>query len=228
MTLSIIIPCFNERATLPELLRRVEAAALPDGTQKEVVVVDDGSTDGTRDLVAALPPDRFVVVLQPSNGGKGAAVRAGIGKSTGDIVLIQDADLEYDPSEYAALIAPLLRGEADVVYGSRFLNASPRSPWSLFQIGTTIVTKATNLLYGASLTDEPTCYKVFRGGLIRSLPLRCTGFEFCPEVTAKVLRRGIRIAEVPISYTPRSIKDGKKIKFRDGFVALYTLLRERF
>jgi glycosyltransferase involved in cell wall biosynthesis len=228
--LSVIIPAYNEEATIEDVLNMVTAVQLPVGL--EIVVVDDGSSDETaaiaerwaRDLAAN--GNVTARVISKSNGGKGSAVRAGIDCSTGDYVIIQDADMEYDAADYNVLLEPLLAGEADVCYGSRI--AGPDGPGALkFYLGGRLVTLVTNLLYGSRLTDEPTCYKLFRGDLIRSIPLTSTGFEFCPEITAKVLRRGISIAEVPIHYRPRSISEGKKIRSRDGVLACWELLKWR-
>jgi glycosyltransferase involved in cell wall biosynthesis len=168
-----------------------------------------------------------VKVITKDNGGKGTAVRRGIDESTGEYVIIQDADLEYEPADYPGLLEPMLRGEADVVYGSRILGPD-KGGAPMFYLGGRVVTLATNLLYFCWITDEPTCYKLFRGDLIRSIPLECKGFEFCPEVTAKVLKRGHRIVDVPIRYHPRSVAEGKKIRAKDGLIALWELLKWRF
>lgn len=226
-TLSIIIPCYNESGTIVELLRRVEAADIG-AVNKQIIIVDDGSTDGTRALLSAHAASH-TVVLQPRNAGKGAAIRRGLEEVRGDIVIIQDADLEYNPDNYAALIAPILEGRSRVVYGSRERNANNRlHSGMLFYAGGKFLSTLTNLLYGSRITDEPTCYKVFDADLLRGIPLTCTHFEFCPEVTAKVLRRGIDIVEVPIDYFPRKKNQGKKINWRDGIAAMWTLLRWRF
>ena len=209
-----------------------KVAAVELALHMELIIVDDGSKDGTADIARAWASrhesERLSVrVISKENGGKGTAVREGIEQSTGDYVIIQDADLEYDPNDYPKLLEPILAGDAEVVYGSRI--TGPDKPGSLkFYLGGRLVTIATNLLYGTHLTDEPTCYKLFRGDLIRSIPLTCTGFEFCPEVTAKVIKRGLRIAEVPIRYFPRSIEEGKKIRSWDGVLAIWELLKWRF
>ena len=230
-SLSVIIPAYNEAATVDALLERVASVELP--IHMEVIVVDDGSTDETAGIVGAwvrrLNREQGIEgkLIQKENGGKGSAVRVGITASTGDCVVIQDADLEYDPDDYRALLEPIVAGETDVVYGSRILGPGQRGGF-WFYLGGRLVTAATNILYGAHLTDEPTCYKMFRGELLRSIPLTCTGFEFCPEVTAKVLKRRIRIEEVPIAYSPRSVSEGKKIRAMDGVKAILELLKWRF
>jgi dolichol-phosphate mannosyltransferase len=224
--LSIIIPTYNEEKTIMEILKRVLQAPLGNGVEREVVVVDDGSVDSTGALMKAYKGSKEVFYYRKENGGKGSAVRYGIEKSTGDIVLVQDADLEYDPNDYQKLIQPIIKGETPVVYGSRELAHSEHSSY-LFYLGGKAVTMATNLLFGTRLTDEPTCYKVFDAKLLKSVQLESTGFEFCPEITAKVLRKGVKIKEIPISYAPRDRKHGKKIKAWDGVVAIWTLLKYR-
>ena len=227
--LSIIIPCYNEAATIRTLLDRVAAAPLPIG--REIIVVDDGSTDDSRAQVeqwlatAPLGPEDEARLLSKTNGGKGSAVRTGVVASTGDIVIIQDADLEYDPGDYAACIAPILAGRARVVYGSRERFGGNRRHSALsFYVGGLTVTYWMNLLFGATMTDEPTCYKTFDGPLIRALGFRGRKFDWEPEVTAKLLRLGYQIHEVPIRYYPRKISEGKKIRWRDGVQALWTAL----
>lgn len=231
MRVSILIPVYNEFPTLPLVLERVIAAPLPPGCEKEIVVVDDGSTDGTTDLLDGLKADdRFAVVhVHHSivNFGKGAALRIGLAKATGDVVLVQDGDLEYDPGDYVKVLEPIVQGRADVVYGSRFRSGVRGMHWSNW-VANRILTATSNILFGAGITDEATAYKAFRTRVVRSLRLRCMRFEFCPEVTAKVCRIGVRIHEVPISYSPRGIADGKKIRARDGYHALWTLIRYRF
>lgn len=225
--LSIIIPSYNEEGSILELLRRVEAADIGD-VQKQIVIVDDGSTDGTRELLR-IHASRHTVLLAERNQGKGAAIRRGLAAATGDIIIIQDADLEYNPDNYADLIAPILDGRARVVYGSRERNANNRLHSGVsYYAGGKFLSALTNLLYCSTITDEPTCYKVFDASLLKSIPLVCTRFEFCPEVTAKVLRRGIPIVEVPIDYFPRKKHEGKKISWRDGVEAIWTLIRYRF
>jgi len=194
----------------------------------EVVVIDDGSTDGTTQVLGEQVRAGVVVGhYSPENQGKGAALRAGISIATGDIVLIQDGDLEYDPTDYRRILEPIVRGEADVVYGSRFLSQPVGMAWKN-RIANRILTAAANLLYGAGISDEATAYKAFRMGVLASLRLECRRFEFCPEVTAKLCRLGYRIHEVPIRYNARGIADGKKIRAGDGLQALWTLARYRF
>jgi glycosyltransferase involved in cell wall biosynthesis len=223
--LSVLVPVYNERATLEALLLRVLAVPV----DKEVVVVDDGSRDGTREVLAELAtrlPIRALV--HERNRGKGAAIRTALAEARGEIVVIQDADLEYDPEDYPRLIAPIVRGETNVVYGSRYLSHENPLPLTHFKVAVLLLNAMANLLYGTRLTDEATCYKVFRASLLKSLPLRCVRFEFCPEVTARVAKRGERILEIPIRYHYRTREQGKKIGWRDGFEAIWTLLRYRF
>ncbi len=225
--LSIIIPAYNERATILDLIQQVHAVDIG-STSKEIIVIDDGSTDGTADLIDNL--EDILLVKQSSNKGKGCAIRAGLEQATGDIVLIQDADLEYDPQDYPSLIEPILSGAYDVVYGSRRLKKQNQQyvRWTYYA-GGILLTFATNILFrSAHITDEPTCYKVFRRSLLNRVTLQCTGFEFCPEITAKILRLNAQIFEVPIRYTPRGIAEGKKIKWRDGLIHLWVLIKYRF
>jgi glycosyltransferase involved in cell wall biosynthesis len=230
MKLSVIIPVYNEESTVGEVIEQVLAIELP-GIEKEVIVVDDGSTDGTAEVLRREQSEHIDVVTVYSshqNFGKGMAIRIGLKYVNGEVVLIQDADLELDPKEYGILLSPILSGQASVVYGSRFLNSANRIPWKS-RLAQRILSPLTYLLYGTCLTDEATAYKVFKTDILQNLDLHCIGFEFCPEVTAKLLRRGDRIIEVPISYRPRTDVEGKKLRFlRDGVVALYTLLKYRF
>ena len=223
MKLSILIPIYNERATILEIARRVQAVPF----NKEIIAVDDGSTDGTRELLPQLEKDGIVVLYHAKNQGKGAAVRTALARATGDIIVIQDADLEYDPRDYTQLVQPIIEGRAKVVYGSRFMG--PRMAMFFWHmLANKALTLMTNILYDAILSDMETGYKAFRAAVIKSIPLRSRRFEFEPEITAKVLKRGYRIFEVPISYFGREYSEGKKIGMRDGFVAIWTLLKYRF
>lgn len=225
MLLSILIPAYNEVHNIDVILAKVQAVPLP----KEIIIVDDGSTDGTRDrLIAHQSTPNIKVIFHEHNQGKGAAIRTAIQHMTGDIAIVQDADLEYEPQDYLALVQPIIEGKEKVIYGSRFLKTENRHSYMSFYIGGQIVTLLTNILYNQRLTDEPTCYKVFETNFLRSIPLDCTRFEFCPEVTAKVAKRGIRIKELPISYYPRSITEGKKISWFDGIEAIWVLFKYRF
>lgn len=221
--LSVIMPVYNERGTIREIVRRV--MDLP--VDKELIIVDDGSTDGTRDVLSSLSSANIKILFHDKNKGKGAAIRTGIAEAAGEFIVIQDADLEYDPHDYLSLLEAALPGKADVVYGSRF-----RGEYSDFSTlhwwGNKFLTFAANLIYGSRLSDVETCYKLFRTSILRSIKLRAERFDFEPEVTAKLLRKGIRIAEVPISYTGRKFTEGKKITWRDGFSALRTLIKYRF
>lgn len=224
MKLSVVMPVFNEEATIQEILRQVRAVGLAD----EIIVVDDGSRDRTRELLKAEEQQPgTIVIYQPVNQGKGIAVRTGIDRATGDIILIQDADLEYDPRDYPMLIRPIIEGRVKVVYGSRFLG--PRKAMLFWHmLGNKFLTLLTNVLYNAILSDMETCYKVFRADVIKGIPLRSRRFELEPEITAKVLKRGHRIFEVPISYYGREYNEGKKISWRDGPRAAWTLIKYRF
>jgi glycosyltransferase involved in cell wall biosynthesis len=224
---SVIVPVFNERNTLVEILRRMRTVELPDGIEREIIVVDDGSTDGTREVLKQIGDSSVRVVMHETNRGKGAAVRTGFAHATGDYVLVQDADLEYDPQDWPTLMAPVLRGKARVVYGSRF-TGERRNMLFLHWIGNRALSLTTNMLYNTTLSDMETCYKLIDRSIINSLDLRADRFDFEPEITAKILKRGIRIYEVPISYTGREFDEGKKITWRDGFAALWTLVKYRF
>ena len=219
--LSVVIPVYNERDTIEEALRRVRAL----DCDLELVVVDDASTDGSGEFLEG--EGDLVLIRHPVNQGKGMAIRTALARVTGDVVAIQDADLEYDPRDLLRLMEPIVRQEARVVYGSRFLKGRPPMALPNYACNRLLAWTA-NLLYGARLTDEATCYKVFDAALLRSIPLTCRRFEFCPEVTARVLKRGERIVEMPIAYTPRSYDSGKKIRWWDGVVALWTLVKFRF
>jgi glycosyltransferase involved in cell wall biosynthesis len=227
LTLSVVIPCFNEVETLEKVIHRVRAV----GLASEIIVVDDGSTDGTRDLLKRIEMEDFAdlrILYHDHNQGKGAALRTGFSSATGDVVLIQDADLEYDPRDYPTLLRPLEEGIAQVVYGSRFLGG-PRKAMNFWNmIANKILTLTTNILYNAILSDMETCYKVFRREVVQNMTLRARGFEFEPEFTCKVLKQGIRIYEVPISYNGREWDEGKKIKWVDAPIAMWTLVKYRF
>ena len=223
MKLSILIPIYNERATILEIARRVQAVPF----EKEIIAVDDGSTDGTRELLPQLEQGGMIVLHHDKNQGKGAAIRTALARASGDIIVIQDADLEYDPRDYKQLVEPIIEGRAKVVYGSRFLG--PRMAMFFWHmLANKMLTLMTNMLYDAILSDMETGYKAFRADVIKSIPLRSRRFDFEPEITAKVLKRGNRIYEVPISYFGREYSEGKKIGTRDGFVAIWTLLKYRF
>ncbi len=219
------MPVFNERATIREILAKVKAVDV----DKEIIVVDDGSRDGTREILQEMAPgdDSLKLILHERNQGKGAAIRTGLGHVTGDLVVVQDADLEYEPEEYKTLMRPILQGKAVVVYGSRFLGEH-RAMYFWHAVGNNFLTLLTNILYDSTLTDMETCYKMFKAEVIKSLNLKAMRFEFEPEVTAKVLKRGIRIYEVPISYAGREYSEGKKITGFDAIDAITTLLKYRF
>ncbi len=224
MKLSIVIPVYNERDTILEILQHVQEVSLP----KEIIVVDDGSTDGTRDILQGIPPSEDMkIIFHPSNMGKGAALRKGFEAVTGDIVVIQDADLEYDPSEYPVLIQPILENKADVVYGSRFLSGPHRVLFFWHSVGNKLLTTLSNMLTDLNLTDMETCYKVFRANILKRIQMRENRFGFEPEFTAKVAKARYRVYEVPISYRGRDYSEGKKISWKDGVAAIYFILKYR-
>jgi len=223
--LSVIVPVYNERNTIVEAVRRMRAVDLP--IDREIVVVDDGSDDGTRELVDQLRDSTVRVLVHPHNRGKGAAVRTALEVVTGDLVIVHDADLEYDPDDWPRLLQPMFKGKAQVVYGSRFTGERRNMLFSHW-IGNRFLSVVTNVLYNTTLSDMETCLKLFDRKVLSPIRLRAERFEFEPEITAKVLKRGIRIYEVPISYAGREYGEGKKITWRDGFVALAALLKYRF
>lgn len=235
--LSVIIPVYNERATIEEIVRRVQDAPVA-GVEKEIILVDDGSSDGTRDILramqaansaaAAASPAGMKIIFHEVNQGKGAAIRTGLRYVTGELTVIQDADLEYDPREYGVLMQPILEDRADVVYGSRFMG--PHRAFNfLHMLGNKFLTLITNLLYNTILSDMETCYKMFRTAVFQDIQLRANRFDFEPEITAKILKRGYRVYEVPISYAGRDVDEGKKISaWRDGLPALWALIKYRF
>jgi glycosyltransferase involved in cell wall biosynthesis len=224
---SILIPVYNEFSTLPLVLQRVIEAALPANCDKEIVVIDDGSTDGTTDLLKQFKQSPLVLVhYSIVNFGKGAAIRQGLARATGDVILIQDGDLEYDPRDYPKILEPIVNGHADVVYGSRFRGEVRGMKWSNW-LANKILTWTSNVVFRADITDEATAYKAFRAEVVRGIRLRCVRFEFCPEVTAKLSRLGLKIKEVPITYNPRGVADGKKIRWQDGVEAFWTLVKYR-
>lgn len=223
MKLSIIIPVYNEERFLEELLKKVENIKI----EKEIIIVDDGSTDGTKNLLKKIK-DKYKVIFHEKNRGKGAAVKTGIKESTGDIIIIQDADLEYDPNDYYELTKPILQKKAKVVYGSRFLSKKQIIKYKLNWLATKFLNLLVFILYFNKITDEPTGYKTFDASLIKSINIKADRFDWEPEVTAKILKKGIKIHEVPISYYPRSFEDGKKIGWKDGFQAIWALFKYRF
>ena len=227
MKLSIIIPVYNEKKTILEILKKIDSVKIP--LEKEIIIIDDFSTDGTRDILKDIKKKNIKIFYHERNIGKGYAIRTGLQHITGEIVIIQDADLEYDPNDYQKLIDQIIKNKAKVVYGSRNLGKGKheRSHFS-FYIGGVFLSKLANLLYGIKITDEATCYKVFRADIIKNINLKCKKFEFCPEVTAKIAKNGIKIMEIPISYHPRKKNEGKKINWKDGIEAIAILIKYRF
>ena len=225
MKLSVIIPIYNEKDTLEEIIKRVKDTGLAD----EIVLIDDGSVDGTRNIVKGFQgKEGFIVVFHEKNQGKGAAVRSGFDVATGDVFLIQDADLEYDPRDYPSILKPIEEGLSEVVYGSRFLGASRRVAMFWHMVANKLLTLLTNILYDTILTDMETGYKVFKRHVVDDMPLHAKRFEFEPEFTAKILKRNYRIFEVPITFNPRDYDEGKKIGLSDAFEAIWALIKYRF
>lgn len=224
--LTIIIPVYNEEWTLRDLLRKVERVDFPIAT--ELIIIDDASTDRTPEILGEFA-DRHMILRHEQNRGKGAAIRTGLGRATGEWVVIQDADLEYDPNDLARMLEEMRAKDLTVLYGSREAGANRNRPSGpAFYLGGLFLTRLANVLYGQKITDEPTCYKMFKTEFIKGLPLVCERFEFCPEVTALTAKRGVKIAEIPISYNPRHKDEGKKIRFKDGVEAAWVLLKYRF
>lgn len=230
--LSIIIPAYNESKTITRILEKIISVNLPNNIKKEIIIIDDCSTDNTQEKIEETKESYPAILIKyirlEENKGKGYAVRTGITHSTGEIIIIQDADLEYDPNDYSILLHPILSGEYKIVYGSRLLNKKNRYSYYSFYWGGRLISFITSLLFYCKITDEPTCYKMFDASVLKSIPLTCNRFGFCPEVTAKLRKCGYPIKEVPINYYPRSKKEGKKIKWRDGLEAIYILLKFRF
>lgn len=226
MKLSVIMPAYNEEQTLEEIVEKVLAVDM----EKELIIVDDGSKDRTREILREkfTGRDDVKVIFHEKNSGKGAAVRTGISHASGDMIIIQDADLEYDPADYHMLVKPLMEGRAEVVYGSRVKGSNFRHRYTLNLFAARLLSVMSNILFGLEITDEPTCYKLFKADLIKAVKFNGDGFEWEPEVTAKLGKRGVKILEVPISYYSRTIKEGKKIKWIDGVKAIWTLIKYRF
>jgi len=223
MKLSVIIPVFNEKNTIEQIIDKVNDVPM----EKEIIAVDDFSTDGTREILKGLKYDNLTTVFHDKNKGKGAAIRTGIQYVNGDVVVIQDADLEYNPHEYVKLMEPIKNGTADVVYGSRFSGLTEKMTFAHW-LGNKVLTLATNILYRTKLTDMETCYKMIKAPIIKSFQLRANRFDFEPEITAKILKSGKRIVEIPISYQGRHWTEGKKITWKDGLSALWSLVKFRF
>lgn len=227
MKLSIIIPAYNEEKTLLQILTEIKKVNLGE-IKKEIIIIDDASKDNTKKIIENIKDKDIKKIFHKANQGKGAAIRDGIKLSTGEIIIVQDADLEYDPQDYKKLIYPIIKKQAKVVYGSRALNKQNKYSYLSFMIGGKIVTFMTNILFLSNLTDEPTCYKTFSSEVIKNMEIKGNRFEWEPEVTAKILKKGIKILEIPIKYNPRDKKNGKKINWKDGLIAIWTLFKYRF
>jgi glycosyltransferase involved in cell wall biosynthesis len=224
--LSVVIPVYNEKSTIREIIRRVQAVDV--GMEREIVVVDDGSTDGTREVLPELASGEVRIFLHEKNRGKGGALQTGFANALGDIILIQDADLEYDPRDYLTLLTPILEGRADVVYGSRFLGGPHRVLFFWHSVGNRLLTTFSNMVSNLNLTDMETCYKVFRSEVLRRIRLRSERFGFEPEITIKMAKLKCRVYEVPVSYSGRDYAEGKKIGWKDGVAAIFHIVRFRF
>jgi glycosyltransferase involved in cell wall biosynthesis len=222
MKLSVIIPVYNEKETILKILEKVQKVPI----EKEIIIIDDGSNDGTTEILKNIKDKNIKTIFKKVNEGKGSAIREGLKYVKGEIIVIQDADLEYEPMDWIKMVELIEEKNVDVVYGSRVLGRGKKSSL-FFYLGGRILSIITNILYNAQITDEPTCYKMFKKKVIKSIELKCKGFEFCPEITAKIRKKGYKIYEVPISYNPRSIKEGKKIRLKDGIMAIWTLIKYR-
>jgi glycosyltransferase involved in cell wall biosynthesis len=229
MKLSIIIPVYNEEKTILKVLDKVKKVKLNDIT-KEIILVDDFSTDGTKNILSELKDSSLKIFFHQKNHGKGAAIRTALKHATGDIIIIQDADLEYEPEEYPKLLEPIIENETKVVYGSRLkaIRKNIKNMYKLHYIGNTVLTLMTNLLYGSMISDMETCYKVFKKEVLNDIKLKSKRFDFEPEITAKILKKGYKIKEVPINFVGRKFDEGKKITWKDGIKALYYLIKYRF
>lgn len=227
MKLSILMPVYNEKDTILEVLNKVDKVELPQRMSREVIIIDDFSSDGTRKILKELKGN-YKIIYHDKNCGKGAAIKSGLKEASGDIIIIQDADLEYNPDEYSKLLAPILNNEAKVVYGSRFLENKHKPKYYLFYLGNKFLSFLSSILYGQRISDMETCYKVFKSEIIKNINIKSNRFNIEPEITAKLIMAGHKIKEIPINYQGRSFKEGKKIGWRDGVIAIYTLIKYRF